>query len=229
MVDGGSTDGTLDIVRSFSCSGAVNTVLISEPDGGIYDALNKGIALASGQVIGFLHADDVFASPEVLMEIHRQYQSDPSLAAVYGNLQYVDRRSANLVLRSWHSSSFSMQKLMLGWMPPHPTLYLKREWYRKIGGFDKRYKISADYYFILELFSSELFFSKYINQNFIKMRVGGLSNRSIGNIFIKMREDFSALSRFGAGTFRSVLIIACKNLFKLSQINLLSYLRQFLR
>jgi glycosyltransferase len=145
VIDGGSTDGTLEVLRGYADRIAV---LVSEPDRGIYDALNKGIARASGEVVGFLHADDVFAGPDVLSRVATAF-ADPAVCAAYGNLQYVRKDDPGRVVRHWGSSPFTRRKLAWGWMPPHPTLYVRREWYARIGGFDTRYRISADYDCIL--------------------------------------------------------------------------------
>jgi len=186
---------------------------VSEPDRGIYDALNKGIARASGDVVGFLHADDVYASPDVLARVAEAF-ADPSVAAVHGDLQYVRKDDTARVVRHWRSSPFSPDRLRRGWMPPHPTLYVRREWYERIGGFDTRYRIAADYHSILRLFSQPGFRSAYVPEVFVKMRLGGASNRSLRNIVRKSREDLEALRRTGVG---GVGTLTWKNLGKIGQ------------
>ena len=108
-------------------------VLVSEPDKGIYDALNKGIARSTGEVVGFLHADDIYGSPDVLTWVADAF-ADP-VARVYGDLQYVKKDDVSRVVRYWKSNPYSRWLLAWGWMPPHPTLYVRREWYERIGGF----------------------------------------------------------------------------------------------
>lgn len=195
VIDGGSNDGTLDILRRRKSTLAK---LISEPDKGIYDALNKGIEHATGDVIGFLHSDDMYGDSSILEHIANAF-TDPSIIAVYGDLDYVRRRSFDKVVRRWKSSEFSIEDLRRGWMPPHPTLYVKTSWYKKNGGFDIKYKISADYSSILKMFNEKNFKSKYIPMVFIKMRLGGISNRSFRNILLKSSEDLDALKSTGVG------------------------------
>jgi glycosyltransferase involved in cell wall biosynthesis len=210
VIDGASTDGTVDILRSRE--GQLG-VLVSEPDNGIYDALNKGIARATGDVVGFLHADDVYASPEILAHVAAAF-ADPSVCAVYGDLQYVRKEDMTQVVRHWQSCPFSRRKLAWGWMPPHPTLYVRREWYEKIGGFDTRYRIAADYFSMLQLFSQPDFKAVYLPEVLVKMRLGGASNRSLENIIRKSREDLDALRRSGVGGLGA---LAWKNLSKIGQ------------
>ncbi|GAM69549.1 colanic acid biosynthesis glycosyl transferase wcaE [Vibrio sp. JCM 19236] len=128
IVDGASSDNTLDIVREH-CSRV--THIISEPDKGIYDALNKGIGVATGDVIGFLHSDDVFAYPLVVEDIVRTFESSKS-DAVYADLEYVSKDNINKVVRLWKSGEYERNMLTNGWMPPHPTFYMKREHYEKM-------------------------------------------------------------------------------------------------
>jgi glycosyltransferase len=191
-------------------------VLISEPDRGIYDALNKGINCATGEVVGFLHADDVYAHPDVLRWVAEVF-ADPSVDAVYGDLEYVRQDDLNQVVRYWQAGPFTPQRLAWGWMPPHPTLYVRREWYARLGGFDTRYRIAADYHCILRLFSQPGFKAVYVPRVLVKMRVGGASNRSLGNIIRKSREDFDALRRTRVGALGGLGALAWKNLCKLTQ------------
>jgi glycosyltransferase len=210
VIDGASKDKTFEILSSHKDQ---LSVLVSEPDKGIYDALNKGIAKASGDVVGFLHADDVYGSPDALALIAEAFE-DPAVCAVYGDLQYVRKDDVSQVVRYWKSSPFSLSRLSWGWMPAHPTLYVRREWYGRIGGFDTKYKIAADYFSILRLFSQTDFKSVYVPHVLVKMRLGGESNRSIKNIIRKSREDWDALRRSGVG---GVGAIVWKNLSKIGQ------------
>jgi glycosyltransferase len=209
VIDGASRDDTLAILAQH---GARVAKVVSEPDKGIFDALNKGIAAASGDVVGFLHSDDEFASPEVLSWIAQEF-SDENVQAVYGDLVYVRRENTQSVVRTWRSGKFSPGKLARGWMPPHPTLYLRRGIYERLGVFDCRYRIAADYDFILRLFSSAALGVRYIPRVLVRMRVGGNSNRSLRNILNKSREDYAALRSHGFGA----AALAAKNLRKLPQ------------
>jgi glycosyltransferase involved in cell wall biosynthesis len=213
VVDGASTDGTAAYLHSVR---HMLSSFVSEPDKGIYDALNKGIARCSGDVVGFLHADDVYGHPDVLRNVAQAF-SDPNVCAVYGDLQYVKKQDTSAVVRHWQSSPFSAQRLAWGWMPPHPTLYLRREWYERIGGFDTRYRIAADYFSVLQLFSQPGFKAVYLPEVMVKMRLGGASNRSIANIIRKSREDLDALRKSDVGAFGGLGALFWKNVSKLGQ------------
>jgi glycosyltransferase involved in cell wall biosynthesis len=214
VIDGASSDGTLDFLQMRSHQLAV---LVSEPDRGIYDALNKGIAHASGDVVGFLHADDLYAHADVLAHIAAAFEDAPDLCAVYGDLQYVRKNDTADVVRQWKSAPFSAGRLAWGWMPPHPTLYVRREWYARIGGLDIRYRIAADYFSILQLFTQPGFKAAYLPEVLVKMRLGGASNRSIKAIVQKSREDWDALRRARVGALGGVGALMWKNLSKIGQ------------
>lgn len=214
VIDGLSTDGTVDLLRFYRNQLGV---LVSELDSGIYDALNKGIERSSGDIVGFLHADDLYAHPDVLAHIAAAFEADFSICAVYGDLQYVRREDTNAVVRHWKSSPFSAKRLAWGWMPPHPTLYVRREWYERIGGLDTRYRIAADYLSILQMFSDPTFKAVFLPEVLVKMRLGGASNRSIKSIVRKSREDWDALKRTNVGALGGVGALFWKNFSKLTQ------------
>jgi glycosyltransferase involved in cell wall biosynthesis len=213
VVDGASTDSTLVILKAHAQQLAV---LKSETDAGIYDALNKGIALSRGDVVGFLHADDLYASPDVLTQIALAFEN-PIVCAVYGDLQYVSKGDTSKVVRQWRSSSFTSNRLAWGWMPPHPTLYVRRQWYERIGGFDPSYRIAADYLSILQMFSQPDFDAVYLPQVLVKMRLGGSSNKSLKNLIRKSSEDWHALRNTGVGALGGVGALIWKNLSKIRQ------------
>lgn len=210
VIDGGSKDGTVELLRQRLDARAM---LVSEPDGGIYDALNKGIARASGDVLGFLHADDVYADDRVLARIAAAF-ADPTVGAVYGDLEYVRKDDLDHVVRHWHSNPFVRRQLAWGWMPPHPTLYVRRSWYERVGGYDTRYRIAADYHMMLRLLSQPDLNPVYIPEVLVKMRMGGASNRSLSNLIRKSCEDLDALQRTGVGGMGALL---WKNMSKLRQ------------
>ena len=210
VIDGASKDGTVDLLKSRRND---ISVLVSEQDNGIYDALNKGVEHASGEVVGFLHADDIYADENVLADVAAAFD-DSTIQAVYGDLQYVQKQDTNRVVRFWRSAPFTPCRLAAGWMPAHPTLYVRREWYQRIGGFDTRYRIAADYFSILQMFSQPDFRSVYLPRVMVKMRLGGESNRSLKNIIRKSREDLDALRRSGVGGTGALL---WKNLSKVTQ------------
>lgn len=212
FVDGGSTDNTLEEIHTKS---KVVRRVISERDRGIYDALNKGLQLASGDVVGFLHADDFYAHDAVLASLAECF-ADPSVQAVYGDLQYVNQQDVANVVRHWSAKAFSMQQLKRGWMPPHPTLYVRKDWYARIGGFNTSYRIAADYDSMLKLFTTTGFKSVYLPAVLVRMRTGGASNRSLKNIVLKSREDYRALRANGVG---GVSTLIAKNVRKFGQFS----------
>ncbi len=210
VIDGASTDGTLDVLESFR-----NKIryLITEKDDGIYDALNKGISLASGDIVGFLHADDLLENDDVLKKISATFE-DASIEAVYGDLVYVNNKDVNQITRYWKAGFYDEASFKQGWMPPHPTFYARRSVYERIGVFDKRYRISADYDSILRFLAVGKLRASYIPEVLVRMRVGGISNRSIGTIIQKSLEDFDILRRNNVGGLFTLLI---KNTRKISQ------------
>lgn len=210
VVDGASTDGTLDVLQAHRDAIAV---LVSEPDGGIYDALNKGIARSSGDVVGLLHADDLYADSEVLARVAEAF-ADPEVDAVYGNLVYVSKSDPSRVIRYWRAGEFSLARLRWGWMPPHPTLFLRRPLYERFGLFDTRYRIAADYDLMLRVLSQLSGKVVYLPEVLVRMRMGGVSNRSLSNIVRKSWEDYQALRTNRVGGLGA---LAWKNLSKLSQ------------
>jgi glycosyltransferase involved in cell wall biosynthesis len=212
VIDGISTDSTLKIVRAL----AKDATLISERDNGIYDALNKGIKLSTGEIVGFLHADDFFANDNVLADIALAFE-DSEVDAVYGDLLYVGKKNEEKIIRRWKSSDFDKDLLLAGWMPPHPTLFVRRKWYERISFFDDSYRISADYASVLKLFSVPNFNAIYLNKILVKMRVGGVSNRSLFGILKKMNEDWIALRSVGYSIGTSLKALLLKNCSKIIQ------------
>ncbi len=217
LVDGASTDRTLELIQEQDFQ---PDKLVSEPDKGIYEALNKGVKMATGDFIGFLHADDVLAGPSVLNRISCALENSGA-DAVYGDLQYVrPLDDGNFrVVRHWKSGIYYRRKLHWGWMPPHPTFYLKREIYdqtRLENGdyFDTSYTCSADYDFMMRVLRRYLIEPAYLQMVLVKMRIGGISNRSLRHIIKKSVEDWHAIRRNEVGHLHTLV---CKNLSKLIQ------------
>ncbi|GKW30678.1 glycosyltransferase family 2 protein [Pectobacterium brasiliense] len=210
IIDGGSKDNTLSLIKS-SCSRV--SVIISEPDKGIYDALNKGILSATGDIVGFLHSDDFFAYPDAVKDIvdaMRESNAD----AVYGDLNYISSTDNDVIVRKWVSGGFDINKMKLGWMPPHPTFYMKRACYQRFGSFDLSYRISADYDSLLRYLWIHKVTVKYIPKVIINMRVGGMSNRSLSNMIMKTKEDVKAMK---SNKLPWLSAVAGKNLSKIPQ------------
>ncbi len=210
VIDGASTDGTVQVLES--CIYA-QVVLVSEPDKGIYDALNKGLALATGDVIGLMHSDDFYADSRVLEDVAAAF-SDSEIDAVYGDLDYVANSNTSQVVRRWRSGLYTPERLAWGWMPPHPTLFLRRGVIERWGGYDTSFRIAADYDSILRYFCQGKIRPAYIPRVLVKMRLGGESNRSLKQIWLKTCEDYKALRRNGVG---GVGTLIGKNVSKLGQ------------
>jgi glycosyltransferase len=209
VVDGCSTDGTLSVLAA--CRARL-AKLICEPDSGVYDALNKGIRAASGDVVGVMHADDEFASDHTVERVARAFE-DPDVEAVYGDLVYVRHDDPSQVVRYWRAGRYTRSQLAHGWMPPHPTFYVRRDVYRRFGDFDTRYKIAADYENMLRILWGGGVRAAYIPEVLVRMRTGGISNR-LQNLFMKSREDYAALRKNGIGGMQALLL---KNVTKLPQ------------
>lgn len=214
IIDGNSTDRTLEVLVTITEKyPEANIRIYSEPDKGIYDALNKGIEKANGDVIGFVHSDDLLATPKILEHIVNIFKSQNS-DGVYGNLRYVKKNNTNKVIRNWKSKAFTPAILNRGWMPPHPTVFLRKEVYQDIGYFDINYKISADYDFLIRVFLNKKYKIRYIPKTIMIMRLGGMSNKSFKNIFQKSKEDFQVIKRH---QLRGLFTLICKNILKLNQ------------
>ncbi len=210
IVDGVSTDGTLNVLETLRPK---IDIFISEPDCGIYDALNKGIKRSSGDVVGFLHADDIFENNEVIGNIALAFQ-DPTIEAIYGDLVYVRHDDLSHVIRYWKSGFYDDAALKRGWMPPHPTFYVRRGVYDRLGLFDTRYRIAADYDSVLRFLAVGKIRAAYIPEVLVRMRAGGISNRSLMSVIRKSREDLDVLRRNRVG---GILTLLRKNVSKLSQ------------
>ena len=205
IIDGNSTDNTKKIIEKYLDK---IDVFISEPDKGIYDGLNKGIKNATGDIIGFLHSDDIYYDNKVIEKVVNNFNEN--IDGVYGDLVYIKE---NKVIRYWKSGEFNIEKLKKGWMPPHPTLFLKKSIYDKYGLFDLDFKIAGDYDFILRVLKNNLNL-KYIPEVLYKMRVGGASNKNIKNIIQKSKEDLKALHKNQIGGFD---VLFKKNISKIGQ------------
>ena len=197
VIDGGSTDNTVELVQRLGRDG---TLLLSEPDTGIYDAMNKGLRLASGDFVGFLNADDMFAGAATL-----ETMAKPMVQAdiVYGDLVYVHQNDTGRVIRHWRSGRFDRSRLRYGWMPPHPTFYVRRS---RLAGmqFDLRYRIAADYDFMLRQLTPPTVRVTYVPEVLVRMRTGGASNRSLHALWQKSSEDYLALRRNEVGGLMSL-------------------------
>ena len=191
VVDAGSTDGTLDVLEAYRNS---LSALISEPDKGIYDGMNKGICLVTGEVVGILNADDQYHDTTVLRDVADAFRDD-AIEAVYGDMVYAD--DTGRVSRYWKSGASTPGKWRFGWMPPHPTFFVRRRVYKRHGLFDLDYPIAADYELMLRFMVRHRIATKYINRVLVNMAPGGTSNASLANMVRANREVARAWRRNG--------------------------------
>lgn len=208
--DGLSSDGTFNIISALANE---KTKIDSRLDSGLYDAINSGIRRSTGDIVGLMHSDDFFAHPNVLNQVAIAFEN-PNIHGVYGDLDYVSSHNPDRVIRRWKSGYFHPKKIRWGWMPPHPTLYLRRNVFEHLGYYDTNYRISADYEAILRYISRGKINLAYIPDVMIKMRIGGESNRSLDMIIRKSREDLCAIRANKIGGF---LVLAAKNIRKVRQ------------
>lgn len=177
IIDGASTDGTLDIINRHRNKFSRR---ISEPDGGIYDAMNKGVRLSTGEIIGFLNADDVYSNTSVLGEIADIFEDD-TVDACYGDLVYMDE-SLSRVVRYWKSRPYRDGLFEKGWMPAHPTFFVRRAVFDRHGGFDLTFRLQSDFDLTMRFISICKIKSVYLPKVLVKMRIGGATNMSVSNI-----------------------------------------------
>lgn len=185
VVDGASGDGTVDIIKSYG--NQINR-FISKPDNGLYDAMNKGIKLASGNVIGILNSDDLYYDNTVLKKVADTFRKHPDVQCVYGDLMYVDRNDTSKVVRYWKSSPYIKGSFKKGWHPPHPSFFVKREVYEKHGLFREDMAVAADFELMFRFLEKYSIPSVYIDKILVRMRLGGTSNRSLKKIMEGNRD-----------------------------------------
>lgn len=183
VIDGGSTDGTMSIVEKYLDKLAV---VVSEPDKGIYDAMNKGVSLATGELIGILNSDDIYANNSVVSSIVTKVADNDS---VYADLVYVDRNNTDKVTRYWKSGEYKLGLFRKGWMPPHPTFFLKKKCYDEFGTYNLSLKSAADYELMLRMLHKNKISVVYLPEVITKMRVGGQSNVTLMNRLKANKED----------------------------------------
>jgi glycosyltransferase len=185
LIDGGSEDGTVRVAEAYSSNLAL---IVSEPDRGVYDAMNKGIQRATGDIIGILNADDVYYSDQSLTRVMDAFARS-NIAACYGNLVYVDRSDLSKVTRYWKSGIFAPEKFYWGWMPPHPAFFVRRELYEQHGLFRLDMGSAADYELMLRFLLKYRAAVGYVPEVLVRMRAGGVSNTSIANRLKANRMD----------------------------------------
>lgn len=190
IIDGESKDETIEIIKKYEKK---ITKWVSEPDKGLYDAMNKGIALATGDVIGLINSDDLFCDKNALEKVIQVFDSNPNLDSVYADLYYVSQSNIDKIIRKWTTGK--QRKFNSGWHPAHPTFYVKREVYEKYGYFDLKFNLAADFEIMLRFLDKYNISTKYVKDFFVKMRLGGETNKSFKNIYKQNLECIDAFKK----------------------------------
>lgn len=212
IVDGGSKDDTLEIINEYK--NKISKV-ISEPDKGIYDAMNKGISMATGDVIGILNSDDFFTSGNVVENIVKTFKSN-DIDAVFGDIHFVKPDNLNKPVRHYSSSIFKPALFRFGFMPAHPSFYVKRTCYEKYGLYDLNYKIASDYDLLIRFLYVNRIKYKYLNMDFVTMRVGGASTENMKSRVVLNKEIVRACRKYGIYT--NLFILSLKYFYKIFEL-----------
>lgn len=194
FVDGASSDNTLKIIQEHSIR---SKLIFSEPDHGIYDAMNKGLTLASGNIVGFLNSDDQYASNDVLSEVAEVFDQNPTLDGCFADLIYTDQMDTARTVRYWRSNDFVLGAFSKGWMPPHPTFFVRRSVYERFGCFELTYRIASDVELMMRFLQVRKIRVRYVPMVWVRMRLGGETNKSIKNIWVQNQEVLRALRSHG--------------------------------
>tara|TARA_Y100000389_G_scaffold183007_1_gene200085 strand:- start:5175 stop:5939 length:765 start_codon:yes stop_codon:yes gene_type:complete len=218
VLDKQSQDLTLNIASKFKIK---NQKQIQQKKGGIYSAINEGLKTANGDIVGLLHSDDELVEQDVVKKIVKIFD-EQKVDIIFSNLFYTSKNNKNKIIRRWisnlthgvQSNSSLNKKIKNGWMPPHTTLFLKKNLIEKIGYYDENFQISSDYDFIIRLFKNENLKVYFLNEFTIKMKIGGKSNKNIENIITKMKEDYSIMKKHNLSPLKTIFL---KNISKISQ------------
>jgi len=212
IVDGGSFDNTLDIVKDY---GNKIATIISEPDKGIYDAMNKGIMAATGDIIGILNSDDFFTSTDVISTIVKKFE-ESSIDALYGDVHFVNPDNLKKTVRYYSSAIFRPSLFRFGFMPAHPSFYMKKSCYEKFGLYSLDYKIASDYDLLIRYLYLHKIKYKYIKKDFVTMRTGGISTENVNSRIILNKEIIKACRQYGIYT--NMLLLSLKYLYKIFEL-----------
>lgn len=213
IVDGGSTDETISVVKSYENEFQGRLKWISEKDRGIYDAMNKGIRMATGDVVGILNSDDFYTDVDILQTVADTFRQEDNIDAVYGDIHFVREDNLDKCVRYYSSKMFSPFWLRFGFMPAHPSFYCRREVFAQSGFYRLDYKIGSDYEMMVRLFKKQKITAKYIAKDFVTMRTGGASNSNVRSRLTLIREDVKACR--DNGVYTNSLLICLKYLYKI--------------
>lgn len=200
IIDGASKDNTLEIINSIP-----NRIIkiVSDKDKGIYDAMNKGIYAATGDIVGILNSDDFFTDKDAITKIVKEFVDNPNLEGVYTNLYYVKQDNPEIIVRHWVSEPFKERSFFKGWHPPHPTLYMRRTVYEKYGLFDLNFSLAADFELMLRYFERYKIKTKYLPISTIRMRLGGATSKSFENI---KKQNIECIEAFRTNGFKAPML-----------------------
>lgn len=215
IIDGQSTDNTLDIVRDYEARFGGRMRYVSEPDKGLYDAMNKGVAMAKGDVVGMLNSDDFFTSCDVLATVAEKMEND-NADAVYGDVHFVKDGDLQTVTRYYSSRLFSRGWMRFGFMPAHPSFYCRRKMYERYGLFDCSYKVAADFEHLLRLIYVNRIRTRYIHMDFVTMRTGGLSTSGLRSHKQIMMDHFNALR--ANGVYSNGFMLGLRYIYKIMEV-----------
>lgn len=216
VVDGASKDNTLSIIKEYECQFKEKIKWISEPDKGIYDAMNKGICMATGEIIGILNSDDFFTHNNILKLIAEEFQKNKEVDAVYGDVHFVNPDNLNKCVRNYSSKVFRRSLMRLGFMPAHPSFYMRRECFEKYGLYKTDYKIAADFEFLLRLIFKNRIRTKYLPINMITMRTGGASTSGFKSHKLIMKEHLRAFKE--NYIYTNVGLLSLRYFYKIGEI-----------
>lgn len=216
VIDGGSEDDTLGLIKEYEPRFDGRMKWISEPDNGLYDALNKGISRATGDVVGILNSDDFYTSPTVLEQVAAGFSDD--VDAVYGDIHFVRPSDLGKCVRYYSSKLFRPWALRFGFMPAHPSFYVRREVYERCGGYALDYKLAADYDMMVRLLYKEKIRCRYLSVDMVTMRTGGMSTKNVRNRLLLTKEDVKACRKYGL--YSNFLMCSCKYAVKLFEFSL---------
>uniref|UniRef100_A0AB33IZ27 Glycosyltransferase family 2 protein n=4 Tax=unclassified Prevotella TaxID=2638335 RepID=A0AB33IZ27_9BACT len=215
IIDGESSDGTVDVIKHYEDIFQGKLRWISEKDNGIYDAMNKGIKMSTGDIVGILNSDDYFTSDTVVESFVKEF-SDKTIDAVYGDIHFIRNGIPDKIIRYYSSAMFQPFLLRFGFMPAHPSFYVRREVYHRVGLYKTDYKIGADFEMMVRIFKKFNTNARYIAMDFVTMRIGGASTKNMGSRYTLLIEDARACRE--NGIYTNPFFIGLKYIFKLFEL-----------
>ena len=221
IIDGKSTDKTVNIIKKYAINQSYKIKCISEKDTGIYDAMNKGIKMASGDIIGILNSDDFFTSNNIISKIVDAFQKNPSIEAVYGDVHFVKHENLNKCIRYYSSKIFRRSLMRLGFMPAHPSFYMKRNSFEKYGLYKTNYKIAADFEFLLRVIFLYKASTLYLPLDMVTMRDGGVSTSGVNARKLIMKEHLRAFKE--NRIYTNTIFLSLRYIYKITEILLTKF------